>query len=146
MSFEDDNRALLLELSANIVAACIQQNQVAAGDLPALIASTYGALKSVASGESVEPKEAAPKPFLPIKKSVTPDYIICLEDGKRFKSMKGHLANLGMTPDQYRRKWGLPDDYPIVAPNYAASRSELAKKFRLGRKPRGQDEAERTSA
>ena len=146
MSFEDENRALLLELSANIVAACIQQNQIAASDLPALIASTYGALKSAAEGESIRAEETTPKPFLPIKKSVTPDYIICLEDGKRFKSMKGHLANLGMTPDQYRRKWGLPDDYPIVAPNYAASRSELAKKFRLGRRPKAEDQPERASA
>lgn len=146
MSFEDENRALLLELSANIVAACIQQNQVAASDLPALIASTYSALKSAASGEAGKAEETALKPFLPIKKSVTPDYIVCLEDGKRFKSMKGHLANLGMTPDQYRRKWGLPDDYPIVAPNYAASRSELAKKFRLGRKPKSEGEAEQAAA
>jgi predicted transcriptional regulator len=135
MDFEENNRALLLELSTDIVAACIAQNHAAAADLPALIASTYGALKAAVSSQQVSKVEVL-KPFVPIKKSVTPDYIICLEDGKKFKSMKSHLANLGMTPDQYRRKWDLPDDYPIVAPNYAASRSELAKKFRLGRKPK----------
>lgn len=138
MNFEEENRALLLELSANIVAACIQQNKLAPEDVPALIASTYSAFRSAALGLPAKAEEPALKPFLPIRKSVTPDYIICLEDGKRFKSMKGHLATLGMTPDQYRRKWGLPDDYPIVAPNYAASRSELAKKFRLGRKPKAE--------
>ena len=137
METVDAERTLLLELSATIVNACIQQSKVAAADLPDLITSVYTALKTAANGTPEKIEKIVLKPFVPIKKSVTPDYIICLEDGKRFKSMKGHLANLGMTPDEYRRKWGLPDDYPIVAPNYAASRSALAKKFRLGRKPRG---------
>jgi predicted transcriptional regulator len=135
MDFEEKNRALLLELSADIVTACISQNHAAAADVPALIASTYRALKAAVAIPSAAKTEIQ-KPFVSVKKSVTPDYIICLEDGKKFKSMKSHLANLGMTPEQYRRKWDLPDDYPIVAPNYTASRSEMAKKFRLGRRPK----------
>ena len=87
------------------------------------------------SAAEIEPAKEEPKPAVPIKKSVTPDYIISLEDGRKFKSMKRHLAGLGMTPDDYRAKWGLPSSYPMVAPNYAATRSALAKSSGLGRKP-----------
>ncbi len=102
-------------------------------ELPALIASTHAALTKL--GGPVEPaKEERSTPLMPIKKTVTPDYLISLEDGKQYKSLKRHLTTRGLTPDEYRRKWGLPYDYPMVAANYAAQRSELAKSIGLGRK------------
>ena len=122
-------------LTANIVSAYVSNNVTPASDIPALINQVHAALVRVSNGQHESSPELA-RPAVPVKRSVTSEYLVCLEDGKKFKSMKSHLANLGMTPDQYRRKWDLPDDYPIVAPNYAASRSELAKKFRLGRKPK----------
>jgi predicted transcriptional regulator len=119
-------------LTANIVSAYVSNNSVAAGDIPALINQVHAALLRVSSGQgesSVEP----PKPAVTVKKSVTPDHIVCLEDGKKFKSLKRHLrSQYGMTPEQYREKWGLPPDYPMVAPNYAAARSQLAKQMGLG--------------
>lgn len=119
-----------------IVVAYVSNNQVPASELPALIASVRAVLASPvdqrATGAS-EPVELTPA--VPIKKSITPDYLISLEDGKKFKSLRRYLAtSYGMTPEDYRKKWGLPADYPMVAPNYAAARSELAKKMGLGRK------------
>ena len=106
------------------------------GDLPGLISEVHTALMKVGGGAIEIPTEA-PKPAVPLKKSVTPDYIVCLEDGKKFKSLKRHLrTQYNMTPEQYREKWGLPVDYPMVAPNYAKARSELAKEMGLGQQRR----------
>jgi predicted transcriptional regulator len=121
-----------IELAADIVSAYVSNNSVAAADLPSLINDVHGALSRVSTG-TVETVTEAPKPAVPLKKSVTSDYIICLEDGKKFKSLKRHLrTQYNMSPEEYREKWGLPADYPMVAPNYAAARSELAKKMGLG--------------
>lgn len=125
-----------IELTADVVAAYVKNNPVPVFALPDLIASVAASLNDLVNGadraEVVEPK----KPAVPIKKSVTPDYIISLEDGKRFKSLKRHLkTSYSMTPDEYRAKWNLPSDYPMVAPNYSASRSAMAKTMGLGRKP-----------
>lgn len=126
----------LIELTADVVSAYVSNNPVPAGELPALIGQVHAALKGTAGGCAPEKPEAL-KPAVPIKKSVTADYIISLEDGKRFKSLKRHLAtHYGLSPDEYRAKWGLPADYPMVAPNYAAARSALAKTMGLGRKPK----------
>lgn len=120
-------------LTADVVSAYVSNNSVATADLPALIQSVHAALGAAANGVTPEPVVEL-KPAVPIKKSVTPDYIVCLEDGKQFKSLKRHLrTQYDMSPDDYRSKWGLPADYPMVAPNYAAARSELAKKAGLGR-------------
>ena len=125
-----------IELAADIVSAYVSNNSVASSDLPALIGEVHGALMRVAGG-AVEAPVEAPKPAVPIKKSVTPDFIICLEDGKKFKSLKRHLrTQYNMTPEQYREKWGLPADYPMVAPNYAKARSQLAKEMGLGQQRR----------
>lgn len=121
-------------LAAEIVAAFVANNSVSTTDLPALITSVHGAIKAL--GQPAE--EVVPElvPAVPIKKSVTPDFIICLEDGKKFKSLKRHLAtHFQLTPDEYRSKWNLPSDYPMVAPNYSETRSALAKTNGLGRKP-----------
>ena len=131
--------AELITLTSQIVSAFVSKNSVQASDLPALIASIYQSLKS-AGQPSAAPAEAAAdlKPAVPVKKSVTPDYIICLEDGKRCKMLKRHLmSSFGLTPDEYRAKWGLPSDYPMVAPNYAKARSDLAVKLGLGRRAAG---------
>lgn len=121
----------LVELTSEVVAAYLSSNQVPAGDVPAVIADVYGSLSNLGK----EPMKAEPlKPPVSIKRSITPDYLISLEDGKQYKSLKRHLAGRGMTPEDYRTKWGLPRDYPMVAPSYAAQRSELAKKMGLGRK------------
>jgi predicted transcriptional regulator len=121
-----------LALSAEIVSAYVSNNSLPATELPSLLSAVHGALSAVASGKA---KEAAPAlvPAVPVKKSVTPDFIICLEDGKKFKSLKRHLrTTYDLTPEQYRAKWGLPADYPMVAPNYAKARSDLAKSMGLG--------------
>ena len=121
-----------IELATDIVSAYVSNNSVGAGDLPSLIKEVYGALSRVQNGEATAPAEAA-KPAVPVKKSITPDYIICLEDGKQFKSLKRHLrTQYGLSPEQYREKWNLGADYPMVAPNYAAARSKLAKQMGLG--------------
>src|SRR4249920_155535 len=127
-----DDKSEIIEMTADIVAAYVGANSVAAGDLPSLIQSVHRALSSVASG--AEAAEAAPKePAVPVKKSITPDYLICLEDGRKFKSLKRHLrTKYNMSPEDYRAKWALPKDYPMVAPNYARARSELAKQMGLG--------------
>ncbi len=129
-SFEPD----LVDLTADIVSAYVGNNTVAASDLPGLIASVHSALTSTVQGHQ-EPKVEELVPAVPVKKSVLGDYIICLEDGKRFKSLKRHLrTHFDLTPEDYRAKWNLPTDYPMVAPNYAAARSELARKMGLGQK------------
>lgn len=125
-----------IELAADIVSAYVSNNSVSAGDLPGLISSVHNALLNVTSGKIEVPAEPL-KPVIPIKKSITPDYIVCLEDGKKFKSLKRHLrTQYNMSPEQYREKWGLPPDYPMVAPNYAEARSQLAKKMGLGQQRR----------
>jgi predicted transcriptional regulator len=114
--------------------------------LPALIASVHAALAKVGSGAEEQPKEEL-RPAVPIKKSITPDYVICLDDGKKFKSLKRHLRTAyGLTPDQYRARWDLPSDYPMVAPNYAKARSELATKMGLGQKRRAPARQRRKAA
>jgi len=121
-----------ISLSADIVAAYVSRNSVTPGGLPALIESVHSALASLGAMEAV-PQTEVLVPAVPVRKSITPGFLICLDDGKKFKSLRRHFRNLGMTPDQYRGKWGLPKDYPMVAPEYAATRSALAKKFGLGR-------------
>ncbi|CAA6605255.1 Transcriptional regulatory protein Ros [Rhodospirillaceae bacterium LM-1] len=124
----------MLSLTARIVAAHVSNNTVALNDLTGLIHDVYRALTNVGAAA---PAPERPQPAVPIKKSVTPDYIICLEDGKKLKMLKRHLKTAyGMSPDQYRERWGLASDYPMVAPNYAEHRSSLAKKIGLGTKPR----------
>jgi predicted transcriptional regulator len=132
-----ENRANLVDMAADIVSAYVAANQVPPQDLPALIRTVYSALRDV-SGEPQTVLEPNQEPAVSIKKSVTPDYIICLEDGKKFKSLKRHLrTRYGMTPEEYRAKWGLAHDYPMVAPNYAKARSDLAKRMGLGHGRRG---------
>jgi predicted transcriptional regulator len=136
MSSNEDTGGLI-ELTADVVSAYVSNNSVAAGDLAGLIGDVYNALSRVGSA----PAAPAPEPLKPAvnpKKSITPDYIICLEDGKKFKSLKRHLSSMySMSPEQYREKWGLPSDYPMVAPNYAEARSRLAKEMGLGQKRKG---------
>lgn len=124
----------LIELSTEIVSAYVSHNAVSSGDLPKLIAEVHGALRALHANEVLAPVEEL-KPAVPIRKSVTDDYIICLEDGKKFKSLKRHLqTHFNLSPEEYREKWGLPADYPMVAPSYSATRSKLAKVNGLGRK------------
>src|SRR6202040_1673156 len=121
-----------IDLTASIVSAYLSNNPTPASEIPALISQIHAALLRVSGGRIETPLEPA-KPAVSVKKSMTPDYLICLEDGKRFKSLKRHLrTQYNMTPEQYRDKWGLPADYPMVAPNYAVARSALAKKMGLG--------------
>jgi predicted transcriptional regulator len=132
-----------IELAAEIVSAFVSNNSVPVTELPALISNVHAALTNVASGSTQQPAEEPKAPAVPIKKSVQPDYIVCLDDGKRFKSLKRHLrTTYNLTPDQYRAKWGLAHDYPMVAPNYAAARSELAKQMGLGARRRKMPEPE----
>ena len=129
----DHEPGYLLGLTAGIVAAHLSHNELTADLLPTLIQSVYRALSTVDVSE-MEPA-ATHTPAVPVKKSVFPDFIVCLEDGKKLKMLKRHLqTSYGMTPDDYRTKWGLPRDYPMVAPSYAATRSSLAKQIGLGRK------------
>ena len=122
-----------VELAAEIVAAFVSNNPLPKSELPALIHAVHSAVELLVAGpESAPPQVEAKTPAVPIRRSITPDFLICLDDGKRFKSLRRHLARLGMTPAQYREKWNLPSDYPMVAPNYAAQRSALAKKIGLG--------------
>ena len=124
----------LLELTTEIVSAHVSNNTLPVNELPQLIQDVYRTLSAV--GGTVMPSEK-PQPAVPVKKSVTPDYIICLEDGKKLKMLKRHLKTAyNLTPDDYRERWGLPRDYPMVAPNYAKHRSSLAKKIGLGTKSR----------
>ncbi len=129
---DDKPTAELLEHTTRIVAAHVANNPIAAAELPSVIATVHQALATLG------PEEPAPRPepAVPIKQSVKPEYIVCLDDGKKLKMLKRHLRTAyNMTPDDYRKRWGLPRDYPMVAPNYAKQRSALAKKIGLGRKP-----------
>ena len=129
----DQNNETLLSLTADIVAAHVANNTVAAGDLPAMIGNIYQALSTL--GSAPEAKSAEPQPAVSVRASVKPDYLICLEDGKKLKMLKRHLmTHYQMTPADYRAKWKLPADYPMVAPNYAAQRRSLAHQIGLGRK------------
>ncbi len=137
---ENTQETELLELTTKIVAAHVANNAITATDIPGLIATVHETLATLGT----EKAAAKPEPAVPIKQSVKPDYIICLEDGKRLKMLKRHLTTAySMTPDDYRKRWGLPPDYPMVAPNYAATRSALAKKIGLGRKPGTKKKARR---
>jgi MucR family transcriptional regulator, transcriptional regulator of exopolysaccharide biosynthesis len=125
-----------IELTANIVSAYVGHNSVPASDIPNLINQVHAALKRVSGGQVAAPTEPL-KPAVPVKRSVTPEYIVCLEDGQKFKSLKRHLrTRYGVTPEQYREKWNLPPDYPMVAPKYAEARSQLAKQMGLGQQRR----------
>jgi predicted transcriptional regulator len=129
-AFDND----LIDLSADIVSAYVSHNALSVSDLPKLIADVHTALRNLQSPVAVEPAEEL-KPAVPVRKSVHPDFIVCLEDGKKFKSLKRHLrTHYNLSPEDYREKWGLPADYPMVAPNYSATRSRLAKDNGLGRK------------
>jgi len=126
-----------IDLTAEIVSAYVGNNSTPASELPALIGQVHAALVRVAEGQAL-PAAAPVKPAVPVKKSLTAEYIVCLEDGKKFKSLKRHLrTQYNMTPEQYRDKWGLPADYPMVAPNYTVTRSQLAKKMGLGQARNG---------
>jgi len=128
------NRDELVQLTADIVSAYVTNNTVEAGQLSKLIEEVHVALVR-APAAATEPEKKPLVPAVPVRKSITPDYIVSLEDGRKFKSLKRHLAGTyGMTPDEYRAKWDLPRDYPMVAPNYAKARSDLAKRMGLGRK------------
>ena len=122
------------ELTAQIVSAYVSNNTIVAENLPGFITSVHESLVAAEKGV-MEPKKVELIPAVPIKKSVTPEYIVCLEDGKKFRSLKRHLrTHYNLSPDEYRQKWGLPTDYPMVSPMYAASRSELAKNMGLGQR------------
>src|ERR1700749_755104 len=129
-----------IDLTANIVSAYLSNNPTPASEIPGLINQIHAALVRVSTGRPETPLEPA-RPAVSVKKSMTPDYLVCLEDGKRFKSLKRHLrSQYNMTPEQSREKWGFPPDYPMVAPNYAVARSQLAKKMGLGQQRRGRKE------
>ena len=126
--------AELIELSTEIVAAYVGRNALSPTDLPKLIGDVYAALKRLGSGPT-STEGISRDPVVPVRRSITPDHLVCLEDGKRFKSLKRHLrTNHNLTPEQYRAQWSLPPDYPMVAPNYSAKRSSIAKSSGLGRK------------
>jgi predicted transcriptional regulator len=133
-TIESDSRETLITLTSDIVAAHVSNNNVAVEDISALITNVYSALASL--GEAVVPVEVMPEPAVSIRSSIKPDHIVCLEDGKKLKMLKRHLStHYNLTPEQYRARWNLPADYPMVAPNYAERRRELAKSIGLGRKP-----------
>jgi predicted transcriptional regulator len=133
---ENSGDSSYIQLTANIVSAYVSNNTVASGDIPSLIGQVHAALLRVSGSQAAPPAEPL-KPAVPVKRSITSDYIVCLEDGKKFKSLKRHLrTQYDMTPEQYRDKWTLPPDYPMVAPNYAAARSQLAKQMGLGQQRR----------
>lgn len=131
------DKADLVEMTAEIVSAYIGNNAVSVSEVPVLIETVFGALSSVDQTD-MNNDEPVVVPAVSVRQSITPDYLICLEDGKRFKSLKRHLrTHYNLSPEEYRRKWGLPPEYPMVAPNYAAARSKLAKKMGLGQKSTG---------
>src|SRR5215471_11018854 len=125
----------LLRMTTDVAAAYVSNNNLPSGQLPDVIRTIHESLAALSGGQVAAAAEP-PTPAVPIKKSITPDYIVCLEDGKKLKMLKRHLrSTYNMTPDEYRHRWGLPADYPMVAPNYAAQRSAFAKKIGLGRNP-----------
>ena len=125
----------ILVMTVDLVTAYVSKNPLPAGQIPEVIHTVYASLSSLENGQP-EAKAEAPEPAVPVKKSVTPEYIVCLEDGKKLKMLKRHLRiTYNMTPDEYRAKWGLPPDYPMVAPNYAAQRRDIAKAAGLGTRP-----------
>ena len=129
---DEANRSDLVELTAGIISAYVSNNTVVASDLPAIIGDVHEALSKASLRIGPMEREEL-RPAIALKKSVTPDYIVCLEDGKKFKSLKRHLrTHYNLSPEEYREKWNLPHDYPMVAPNYAAARSQLAKQMGLG--------------
>ncbi|MBW7849193.1 MAG: MucR family transcriptional regulator [Rhodospirillales bacterium] len=137
---EKTSRDDILRMAVDVVAAYVSKNPLPAGQIPDVIQTVYYSLSSLDNG-SQESKSESPRPAVPVRKSITPDFIVCLEDGKKLKMLKRHLrTTYNMTPDEYRAKWGLPPDYPMVAPNYAAQRSDFAKKIGLGRKNGGVEE------
>ena len=145
MSLTDNGpQSNLVSLAADIVSAFVANNSLARTELASLIASVHGALSGL--GRPVAPDPERSTPPVPIKKSVTPDFLISLEDGKQYKSLKRHLRGRGLTPEQYRERWGLPWDYPMVAPNYAKQRSELATRMGLGQKRSGKKGPRKGSA
>ena len=124
-----------IELAAEVVAAYISNNPLPKSELPDLILAVHSAVQTLGKGpDAARPQATTKPPAVPVGKSITPDYVICLEDGKKYKSLRRHLRLFDLTPEQYREKWNLPSDYPMVAPNYAAKRSALAKKIGLGQK------------
>jgi predicted transcriptional regulator len=134
MKLEIDVKETLVTLTSDIVAAHVSNNDIAVGDVPALITNVYNALANLGKTPVVE--EAKPQPAVTVRNSVKPDYIVCLEDGKKLKMLKRYIrTNFNMSPEEYRARWNLPADYPMVAPNYADKRRDLAKKIGLGRKP-----------
>lgn len=129
-----ENKNALIDMTAEIVSAYVGNNEISAAELPSLIQQVYVSLADVSQGVAFSDNEPL-KPAIAVKRSISSDYIVCLEDGKKFKSLKRHLrAHYDMSPDEYRTKWGLPKDYPMVAPNYAQARSTLAKQMGLGQK------------
>jgi predicted transcriptional regulator len=131
-----ENSGDYIELTAQIVSAYVGNNTVPSAEIANLIGQVHAALKRVSGGQ-VSPSAEPAKPAVPVKRSISSDYIVCLEDGKKFKSLRRHLrTQYNLTPEQYREKWGLPADYPMVAPNYAAARSQLAKQMGLGQQRR----------
>ena len=130
--FDVDTQAMLIQMTSDVVAAYVSNNPVQANDLPNVITRVHATIRDLSSATPDEPvKESSPA--VSVRKSITPDYLVCLEDGKRFKSLKRHLrSKYNLSPEEYREKWGLPADYPMVAPNYARQRSDLAKKMGLG--------------
>ena len=134
---ESVSRGELINMTADVAAAYVGQNPVSVSDLPNVIRSVYGALSELAAG-AADPQPVKQEPAVSIRRSVAPDYLICLEDGKKLKMLKRYLrSRYGLTPEEYREKWGLAADYPMVAPNYAKQRSEFAKSIGLGRQGRG---------
>jgi len=131
---QNEMKETLITLTSDIVAAHVSNNSVSVDDLPSLITNVYGALSGL--GQTAPVAEEKLEPAVSVRSSVKPDYIVCLEDGKKLKMLKRHLmTHYNLTPEQYRQRWNLPADYPMVAPNYAAKRRDLAKKIGLGRKP-----------
>lgn len=134
---DNGSKDVIVKLMADVISAYVSNNPVPASELPPLIDQIYRSLDLLRSDASTHAAVEPLKPAVPIRKSVTPDFIISLESGKKFKSLKRHLrVSYGLSPEEYRAKWGLPTDYPMVAPNYTVSRSLLAKKYGLGLKPR----------
>ena len=131
---QNDMSEMLITLTSDIVAAHLSNNSVSVEDVPTLISNVYGALSGL--GQAAPVVEVAPEPAVSVRSYIKPDCIVCLEDGKKLKMLKRHLmTHYNLTPDQYRQRWNLPADYPMVAPSYAETRRELAKKIGLGRKP-----------